>query len=59
MWRRAKACNGSSSCVEVAEMPDGSVRMRDSKNPNSPELRFTPEEWAAFMAGVRAGEFDV
>jgi uncharacterized protein DUF397 len=32
--------------------------VRDSKNRTGPLLGFTPTEWAAFTAGVRAGEFD-
>jgi hypothetical protein len=32
--------------------------VRDSKNPTGAALMFTATEWAAFIAGVRAGEFD-
>jgi hypothetical protein len=32
--------------------------MRDSKLDDSPILRFDRDSWAAFVAGVRAGEFD-
>jgi hypothetical protein len=35
-----------------------SVLVRDSKDPSAVVLAFTPDEWAAFVAGVRAGEFD-
>ncbi|MFD4972758.1 DUF397 domain-containing protein [Streptomyces sp. NPDC058424] len=31
--------------------------MRDSNNPETPALRFTAREWAAFRDGVRDGEF--
>jgi hypothetical protein len=44
--------------VEVAVDPD-EVAVRDSKQAGGAELRFTPAEWRAFVAGVRAGEFDV
>ena len=44
------------SCVGVAIGP-GEVRVVDTKS--SEALRFTPEEWAAFVAGVKAGEFDL
>jgi hypothetical protein len=37
---------------------DGGIGVRDSKNPNGPQLSFTRAEWAAFVAGVRGGEFD-
>ncbi|MBH5336027.1 DUF397 domain-containing protein [Streptomyces pactum] len=46
-------------CVEVATNVPGSVAIRDSKDPDGPILRFDPEAWSAFRAGVRLGEFDV
>lgn len=33
--------------------------VRDGGDPDGPVLRFTDGEWAAFVAGVNAGEFDV
>jgi len=44
-------------CVEVADLGDGAVAMRDSRRRELPPLRFTAEEWAAFRDGVREGEF--
>jgi hypothetical protein len=44
--------------VEVALSSDGSVGVRDSKDPGGPVLVFTPAEWDAFTGGVRDGEFD-
>jgi hypothetical protein len=34
------------------------VYMRDSKDNDGPILTFTLEQWTAFQAAVRAGEFD-
>lgn len=31
--------------------------MRDSKDPSGPILRFTSDEWQAFVGGVNAGDF--
>lgn len=46
-------------CVEVGKSPDGSVIVRDTKDAErSQALTFTRDEWVAFLAGVRAGEFD-
>lgn len=58
-WRISRFCNGSSSCVEFAEMADGNVALRDGKAEDGPVLVFTPDEWDAFTSGVRAGEFDL
>jgi Domain of unknown function (DUF397) len=54
-WRKSSFC-GSSACVEVARSGDEFL-LRDSKDADSPVLRFTTDEWAAFVAGVNAGEF--
>lgn len=56
-WVRASFCN-IGGCVEVEQGKD-EVRMRDGKDADSPVLAFTHDEWAAFMAGVKAGEFDL
>ena len=55
-WRRSTRCS-ESGCVEVASTGAGSM-MRDSKLDQSPILEFDADSWAAFVAGVRAGEFD-
>jgi len=39
-------------------LPDGGAAIRDGKDPQGPELHFDAAEWAAFLAAVRAGEFD-
>jgi hypothetical protein len=56
-WRKATASNGSQGCVEVANLPDGGVELRDSKHPDGPRLRFTAHEWDCFLDGVTKGEF--
>jgi hypothetical protein len=40
-------------------MEPDQVRVVDTKSGDAPALRFTPAEWAAFVAGVKAGEFDL
>lgn len=59
VWRKSLRCNGASACVEFTELGDGNVAIRDSKQQDSPVLVFTAEEWQAFTAGVREGEFDL
>lgn len=62
-WIKSSRSNGSggSNCVEVkiGSMPDGSVLVRDSKNPTGGSLVFTQDEWRAFIDGAKAGEFDI
>ena len=45
-------------CVEVARK-GGQVAVRDSKNTRAKFLRFSNEEWKAFLVGAKAGQFDV
>lgn len=57
MWLWFRAFCEDGSCVEVASADDG-VAMRDSKDQDGPMLRFSGGEWAAFLAGAKAGDFD-
>lgn len=57
IFRRSSYCSFG-TCVEVALTEDRSVLVRDSQRPSS-VLRFTAEEWAAFVTGVKNGEFDI
>jgi len=58
-WRKSSFSNSQAACVEVADLDgSGGRAVRDSKNRTGPALMFTAAEWAAFTAGVRAGEFD-
>ena len=57
-WIKSSLSFSNSNCVQVARLPDGQVGVRDSKNPQGPILRFTTDEWRAFLAGARRGEFD-
>jgi len=41
----------------VAQIPASAVAVRDSKDPDGPRLLVAPDEWRAFVAGVKAGEF--
>ena len=56
-WQRSRHC-ASSGCVEVA-IKDGSIYLRDSKHVDSPVLQYDAEEWRAFVAGVKDGQFDL
>lgn len=57
-WITSSACNNS-ACVQVAHLPGGMVALRDSKDVSKPAHVFDSGEWAAFLTGVKAGEFDL
>jgi hypothetical protein len=56
-WRRAGQC-ASNGCVEVAQIGENIV-VRDTKDLAGPTLRYSRDEWTAFVAAVKAGEFDL
>jgi Domain of unknown function (DUF397) len=57
-WITSSYCNNS-ACVQVAHLPGRMVALRDSKDTGRPAHIFDNAEWAAFISGVKAGEFDL
>lgn len=53
-WHRSSYCD-TCNCVEVAYLEDA-VLIRDSATDD--RITVTPADWDAFVAGVKAGEFD-
>ncbi|QMU72569.1 DUF397 domain-containing protein [Streptacidiphilus sp. P02-A3a] len=58
-WTKSSFSGANGNCVEIAALVDGGRAVRDSKNADGPALCFTSQEWAAFVAGVHAGEFEL
>lgn len=60
IWRKSSysGSNGG-GCVEVADNVPGVVAVRDSKDAGGPVLAIRPDEWRAFTAAIKAGEFDL
>ncbi|KPI05887.1 protein of unknown function DUF397 [Actinobacteria bacterium OK074] len=50
--------SGEQDCVEVAHTANGGRAVRDSKSPDGPVQFHIPTAWAAFLHGVKAGQFD-
>lgn len=64
MFPRKKSTfsQGNSNCVEVeATWSDGIVvtDSKQSEEDNQCILHFSHDEWKTFIAGVKAGEFDI
>jgi len=55
-WRTSSRSGTEGNCVEV-RMIEGTIEMRDSKDPAGAVLRFTTAEWDAFLGGAKDGEF--
>ncbi|MFD1543699.1 DUF397 domain-containing protein [Nonomuraea guangzhouensis] len=59
-WRKSSHSGGDGgNCVEVATNLPGVIAVRNSRHRSDKPLIFTPSEWAAFLAGVNDGEFDI
>jgi hypothetical protein len=57
-WRKSSYSNGAANCVEVSMLADGSVGVRHSRRPDAEVIVYSRTEWAAFVAGVKAEEFE-
>lgn len=60
-FKRAYSCENTStqsSCVEVAIRPDV-IAVRHTSDPAKTTLEYTPDEWQAFIQGVKEGQFDL
>ncbi|MFF2614804.1 DUF397 domain-containing protein [Kitasatospora sp. NPDC058046] len=56
-WLKSSYSNGGGQCIEVAPGLPGVLPVRDSKDPDGPQLAFGTDAWQSFIAGVKSGEF--
>jgi hypothetical protein len=60
IWRKSiRSGPWTDNCVEVGFAGADDIRVRDTKNREAGELKFTQSEWTAFIAGAKDGEFDL
>jgi NADH:ubiquinone oxidoreductase subunit len=57
-WQKSHRSNSQGNCVELAQLPDGSVAVRNSRHPAGPALVYTKAEIQALILGAKAGDFD-
>jgi hypothetical protein len=57
-WVKSSLSFANGNCVEISDLPGGTIGVRNSRDREGLVLRFTPDEWHAFLGGVRKGEFD-
>ncbi len=58
-WRRPVRCDIETAVVDVGGDADAMILVRNGAQPAEVPLVLTHEEWATFLDGVKAGEFDV
>ena len=56
-WQRSSRCV-SAGCLEARRVGD-LVHLRNSRHPDHARVLCDLDEWRAFVAAVKAGEFDV
>ncbi|MGK4582578.1 DUF397 domain-containing protein [Kitasatospora sp. HPMI-4] len=56
-WFKSSYSGNGGTCVEVSPDFPGVVPVRDSKDPEGPSLIFSTDAFAAFVAGVKSGEY--
>ncbi len=56
-WRTSSHSGSGGNCIQVADGYAGVAPVRDSKDPSGPALVFPIAAFAAFVAGVKDGEF--
>jgi hypothetical protein len=52
-WRKSSLSLANGNCVEVAAPHPVGIGVRDSTDPAGPVLRFSPDEWRAFLGRVQ------
>ncbi|MBA5222534.1 MULTISPECIES: DUF397 domain-containing protein [Streptomyces] len=57
-WESPWSGPNGGQCVQTKQLSDGRVAVRQSTDPAGPALIYTPQEMAAFVAGVKRGLAD-
>jgi len=51
-WYKSSYSNPSGNCVEAQQRP-GEMGVRDSKDPDGPQLAFDSKTWKAFIDNLK------
>jgi Domain of unknown function (DUF397) len=57
-WTASRHGDAQAACAELATLPEGSIALRNARDPDGPALIYTHAEIEAFIAGAKDGEFD-
>jgi Domain of unknown function (DUF397) len=59
VWRKARRSSHNGGCVEIAANLPGMTAVRDSKRPEDGAHVVDPAAFAAFLADVKNGRYDI
>jgi hypothetical protein len=54
-WQTSSYSGDQGNCVETAELPDGGMAVRDTKNRDGGMLTFDWSAWREFIDAIKAG----
>ena len=57
-WRKSSFSDMEGNCVEVAELGDGRIAVRNSRHPDEGIVFCTRAAMVAWVEGIKAGQFD-
>jgi hypothetical protein len=57
-WRKSSFSGNGGDCVEVSQLSDGVIVVRDTKDRSRTPHRYTPGAWRSFVARVHSDKFD-
>lgn len=57
-WQKSRRSNSQGNCVELAQVADDHVAVRNSRHPDGPALVYTRDEMTVFIEGAKDGDFD-
>ncbi len=57
-WRKSSYSAACGDCVEVGQLINGHIGVRDSKDAAKAVLGFTAAEWQAFVGEVKRTQLD-
>jgi uncharacterized protein DUF397 len=52
-WRKSSYSGTAGNCIEVTNLGDEALAVRNSKDPTGPLLTFTIDQWSAFTLTVK------
>ncbi len=57
-WFKSTRSSANGQCIMCARLPDGGMAVKDSKNPYSPVLSFSPAQWRTFTKDIRRDDLN-
>lgn len=57
-WRKSRHSNPSGECVELAQLADGRVAFRNSREPDGVKLVYSQADLAEFITRAKRGAYD-